>query len=36
MLPTRWVEISTSLQSEQFLSVMLYNLLSKIINNIYS
>jgi hypothetical protein len=34
VLPTRWVKISTYLQSEQFLLVIFYNLLSKRVNNI--
>jgi hypothetical protein len=34
MLPTWWVKISTYLQSELFLSVIFYNFLSQIVNNI--
>jgi hypothetical protein len=36
MLPTRWVKLSTYLQSERFISIIIYNFLSKIINNIIS
>jgi hypothetical protein len=34
MLPTRRVNISTYLQSDRFLSITFYNLLSNIVNNI--
>jgi hypothetical protein len=34
MLPTWWVKIWTYLQSERFLSIIIYNLLPKIANNI--
>jgi hypothetical protein len=34
MLPTWWVKISTYLQLERFLSIIFYNLLPKIVNNI--
>jgi hypothetical protein len=34
VLPTRWVKISTYLQSERFLSIIFYNILHKTVNNI--
>jgi hypothetical protein len=36
MLPTRWVKVSTYLQSERFISIIIYNFLPKIINIIIS
>jgi hypothetical protein len=36
VLPMRWVQISTYLQSEQFLSIIFYISLPKISNNIFS
>jgi hypothetical protein len=36
MLPTWWVKNSTYLQSERFLSIIFYNLLPKICNNVCS
>jgi hypothetical protein len=34
MQPTRWVKISTYLRPERFLSIIFYNLVPKIVNNI--
>jgi hypothetical protein len=34
VLPTPWVKITTYLQSEPFLSIIIHNLLPKIVNNI--
>jgi hypothetical protein len=36
MLPTWWVKMSTYLQSERFISIILHNFLSKIVNNFFS